>query len=126
MKDYTSGALDGYDEGGHGGPAGRPPRGRPASELEEALEAMRALCEPVEPPQEHAAYHRYFCAAEPGNAEQLKANEPKRLALYKSVAAFVRAYANLANEMTGGRLHRRRGRRRSRRRWPTTRTSATR
>jgi type I restriction enzyme R subunit len=36
---------------------------------------------------------------ETGNAEQLKANEPKRVELYKSVAAVVRAYANLANEM---------------------------
>ena len=35
----------------------------------------------------------YFCATEQGNAEQLKANEPKRVELYKSVAALVRAYA---------------------------------
>jgi type I restriction enzyme R subunit len=42
---------------------------------------------------------RYFCAKESGNAEQLKANEPNRLALYKHVAALVRAYANLANEL---------------------------
>jgi type I restriction enzyme R subunit len=45
-------------------------------------------------------YLRYFCATESGNAAQLKANEPKRVALYKLVAAFVRAFANVANELT--------------------------
>ena len=50
-----------------------------------------------------AGIRRPTCATsapqESGNAEQLKDNEPKRLALYKLAAAFVRAYANLANEM---------------------------
>ena len=68
--------------------------------LEEALEAVKALCEPVEPPKDTAAYLRYFCAERHGNAEQLKENEPKRLALYKLAASLVRAYANMANEMT--------------------------
>ncbi len=44
-------------------------------------------------------YQKYFCAAEQGNVEQLKANEPKRVELYKSVAAVVRKYSNIANEM---------------------------
>src|SRR5204863_3868639 len=35
-----------------------------------------------------------------GDAEQLKANEPKRVELYKAVAALVRAYGTLANEMS--------------------------
>ena len=51
------------------------------------------------PPHDTAAYLHYFCAAYSGNAGQLKSNEPKRVALYKQVAAFLRAYANLANEM---------------------------
>ena len=58
-----------------------------------------ALCEPVAPPKDTLQYQHYFCAAGPGNAEQLKANEPKRVELYKAVAALLRAYANLANEM---------------------------
>jgi hypothetical protein len=61
---------------------------------------VRALCEPVEPPRDDQAFYRYFSSAEHGNADQLKANEPQRLALYKLVAALVRAYANLASEMT--------------------------
>ena len=50
--------------------------------LEEAREAVKALCEPVELPRDTAAYLRYFCAVESGNADQLKANEQKRLTLY--------------------------------------------
>ncbi len=67
--------------------------------LEEAREAVKALCEPVEPPRDTTDYLRYFCAAESGNAAQLKENEPRRVALYRLAAAFLRAYANLANEM---------------------------
>jgi type I restriction enzyme R subunit len=57
-------------------------------------------CELVEPPKGNLQYQHYFCAQEQGNAEQLKVNEPKRVALYKAVAAVTRAYGNLANEMT--------------------------
>jgi type I restriction enzyme R subunit len=53
----------------------------------------------VEPPRGTLQYQKYFCAAEQGNAEQLKANEAKRVELYKLVAALVRTYGNLANEM---------------------------
>ena len=98
MKDYTSGALDGYDKEDVAGLL-EDRLGKARERLEETREAVKALCEPVEAPRDTAAYLRYFCAKESGNAEQLKANEPNRLALYKHVAAFVRAYANLANEM---------------------------
>ena len=50
-------------------------------------------------PQSSAAFLHYFCAIEPGNAAQLKDNEPKRLKLYKFVAALVRAYAAIASEL---------------------------
>src|SRR5207302_1911532 len=73
--------------------------GKARERLQETREAVLALCEPVEPPRDPPAYFRYFCAKDSGNADQIKENEPKRLALYKSVAAFIRAYANLANEL---------------------------
>ena len=57
------------------------------------------MCEPVAPPKDTLQYQQYFCAAELGNAGQLKANEPKRVELYKAVAALARTYGNLANEM---------------------------
>lgn len=98
IHDYTSGALDGYDKEDVAGLLeDRLAKGR--EHLEEAREAIKALCEPVEAPKDTEAYLRYFCAKDSGNAEQLKANEPKRLALYKFTAAFIRAFASIANEL---------------------------
>jgi type I restriction enzyme, R subunit len=98
VADYTSGAFDGYDPGDVKGLlVNRLDKAR--EDLEDALERVRALCEPVDPPRDTAAFIHYFCAKESGNAEQLKANEPKRLELYKSVASLIRAYAAIANEL---------------------------
>jgi type I restriction enzyme R subunit len=99
ITDYTSGALDGYEAKDiEGLLSNRIDRAR--EDLDEALEKIRALCEPVEPPKNTLQYQKYFCAADQGSAEQLKANEPKRVELYKTVAALVRNYGNLANEMS--------------------------
>ena len=98
VKDYTTGPLEGYDKEDVAGLL--QDRLQKARErLNEVLESVRALCEPVEAPKDQAAYFHYFSSHESGNAEQLKANEPQRLSLYKLVAALVRAYANIANEM---------------------------
>jgi type I restriction enzyme R subunit len=66
--------------------------------LDEALEAIALLCEPVEPPKGELEHIHYFC----GNTEipdDLQAHEPQRVALYKSTAALVRAYANIADDL---------------------------
>jgi type I restriction enzyme R subunit len=98
ITDYTGGALDGYEKKDiEGLLANRVDEAH--EDLDEALEQIRALCEPVEPPENTLQYQRYFCAREQGDAEQLKANEPKRVELYKAIARLTRAYANLANEM---------------------------
>ena len=98
ISDYTGEALSGYDEEDVKGLlTDRVQQGR--ERLEDAREAVKALCEPVDPPHDTQAYLCYFCAEESGNADQLKANERKRLTLYRMVAALLRAYANLANEM---------------------------
>ena len=98
VGDYTSGALDGYDKDDVAGLLeNRLDKARES--LEEAREAVKALCEPVAVPRDSAAYLHYFCATESGNADQLKDNEPKRLKLYKFVAALLRAYASIASEL---------------------------
>lgn len=98
IHDYTSGALDGYEKQDiEGLLKDRLEKAR--EDLDEALEQVRALCEAVEPPKGTLQHQQYFCAKGSGNMEQLKANEPKRVELYKSVSSLVRAFGNLANEM---------------------------
>ena len=66
--------------------------------LDEALESLALLTEPVEPPKGELEHIRYFC----GNTEiatDLAAKEPHRTALYKAVVALVRAYANIGDEL---------------------------
>lgn len=98
VADYTSGALDGYDKADVAGLLGD--RLQKAMErLEEAREAIKALCEPVDPPKDTPAYLRFFCAEDTADKSALKENEPKRVALYKLTVSLIRAYADLANEM---------------------------
>jgi type I restriction enzyme, R subunit len=66
--------------------------------LDNALEAIALLCEPVEPPKGELEYIHYFC----GNTEvaaDLQEREPQRAGLYKATAALVRSYANIADEL---------------------------
>lgn len=99
VSDYTSEAFADYDEEDVEGLL-KDRIEQERQDLDESLEMVRALCEPVSPPKGTLQYQHYFCAMESGNAEQLKANEPKRVDLYKGVASLVRAYANLANRMS--------------------------
>ena len=97
LRDYTSEAFADYDiDDILGLLTDRLEKGR--ENLELTRETIKALCEPVEPPQDTTAYIRYFCG-DTTNPTDLKNNEQKRLTLYKSVAAYIRAYAHLANDM---------------------------
>jgi type I restriction enzyme, R subunit len=98
IHDYTSEALDGYDKEDVAGLlSDRIEKAR--ERLEEAREAIKALCEPVAPPKDTMDYIRYFCAKDTTDKDALKENEPKRIALYKLTTSLIRTYANLANEM---------------------------
>lgn len=99
IKDYTAEVFDGYDKADVAGLlSDRLEKAR--ERLDEALEAVRALCEPVELPRDTLAYQRFFCAKDTADKEALKENEPKRLTLYRLVASLLRAYADVANEMS--------------------------
>lgn len=66
--------------------------------LDQAIEALALLCEPVEAPRGELEHIHYFC----GNTEipeDLQKCEPQRAALYKATVALVRAYANIADEL---------------------------
>ncbi|MFC1513019.1 type I restriction endonuclease subunit R [Thermodesulfobacteriota bacterium] len=98
IDDYTSGALDGYEASDVAGLlTDRLSKAR--ERLEEAMEKVKAICEPVMRPCDTQDYLHYFCAEDTTDKEALVKNEQKRVALYKEVAALMRAYANLANEM---------------------------
>ena len=97
VTDYTTGAFEGFDQADVLGLLkDRLEEGK--KDLEQALETVRALCEPVLPPKDSIAYIRYFCG-DVENPYALKENEIKRVKLYKSVSHLLRAYADLANDM---------------------------
>jgi len=97
VTDYTAGAFEGFDQADVLGLLkDRLDEGK--KDLEEALEVVRALCEPVAPPKDSGAYIRYFCG-DVENPYSLKENEVKRVKLYRSVSHLLRMYADLANDL---------------------------
>lgn len=66
--------------------------------LDQAIEAMALVMEPIPAPKSELQSIQYFC----GNTEiesDLKDKEPLRASLYKTTAEFARSYANLADDM---------------------------
>jgi type I restriction enzyme, R subunit len=68
-------------------------------QLDGAREALRYLCEPVPPPHEMEQYLHYFCG-DASNSNALAETEALRVSFYKAVATFVRAYADIAQNLT--------------------------
>ncbi|MEH2095676.1 type I restriction endonuclease subunit R [Nostoc sp.] len=98
INDYTSEAFEDYEADDIDGLlSDRIAKGR--ERLENSRESIKALCEPVEQPQDTHAYIRYFCGADTENPDFIKENQQQRIALYKYTSALVRAYANLSNDM---------------------------
>lgn len=96
IEDYTSEVFDKYDyEDVHGLLKDRYQQAR--EKLDEALEAIIALCEPVHP-KTSKEFRKYFCG-NPQNKNDLKDTEERRVALYKLTASLIRAYTDIANEM---------------------------
>jgi hypothetical protein len=95
---YNSDELD-IDEGNGGGNnielKDSLKEGR--KQLDATREALRYLCEPVPAPREMEQFLHYFCAANP---QALVETEPLRVSFYKAVATFVRAYADIAQNLT--------------------------
>lgn len=67
--------------------------------LNTALEELELLCEPVAAPKTDLEHIHYFC----GNTEfpdDLKARELLRHTLYKAIVSLIRAFANIADELS--------------------------
>ncbi len=68
-------------------------------QLDAAREALSYLCAPVVPPREVEQFIHYFCGSA-ANANGLDETEALRVSFYKTVASFVRAFADLAQNLT--------------------------
>ena len=98
ITDYTQGAFEGYDKEDVAGLL-KDRLEQARLDLENALEMVRALCEPVKAPRNTEDYIHYFCGKSGSNQDELTENEALRLTLYQNVAKLLRAFANIANEM---------------------------
>lgn len=97
IGDYTSDAFDNFEaEDVKDLLVDRVKKAR--ERLEDALETVHQLCEPVESPKSIEQYIKYFCK-DTNDAKALTETEELRLTFYKSVVALIRAYNNIASEM---------------------------
>lgn len=97
VQSYTEDAFDGYDADDVADLL----KDRlllAKTELDDALEAVKALCEVVKRPRDTNDYLEYFCG-DTSKPEDLLEREGLRVALYKTVGKLLRSYANVANEM---------------------------
>jgi type I restriction enzyme R subunit len=98
VADYTSGAFDSFEaEDVTGLLKNRVIEAK--KHLEELLESLRALCEPVAMPRTTLEFIKYFCFENDGDLDELEANEPKRLTLYKFTASLLRAFADVVGNL---------------------------
>jgi len=99
LQVYTS-ELDDSDTGTKSGILLQDRLAKGQEKLENAREALHALCEPVKHPMGELEHIWYFC----GNTEvpgDLEESQPQRVTLYKGIASLVRAYANISDELDG-------------------------
>ncbi len=97
VSEYTSEAFSGFDKDDVLGLL-KDKFSEGKKDLDEILETLRALCEPVSPPKSSPEYIRYFCG-DVENPYALKEKENKRVILYRTVGRLMRAYADIANDM---------------------------
>lgn len=102
VGDYTSEAFDGYDkEDVSGLLSDRLDKAK--DQLDDTLEALRALCEAVAPPRNDVDYIHYFCGSntEAFDLDELKENMPKREQLYNLSATALRAFGEVSGDLQG-------------------------
>lgn len=98
FNDYTGDAFDGYVKEDVEGLL----KNRIESadtRLEETLEELKALCEPVDKPHGTAQYMAYFCGSDPSDEEAVKDDQEKRSKLYKLTRSLIRTYAEIAPDL---------------------------
>ncbi|WP_291432181.1 HsdR family type I site-specific deoxyribonuclease [Deinococcus sp.] len=96
---YTSDELDVDEKGETGNVILKDWRTESRVRLDTAWQELQYLCEPVPAPKTLEAFISYFCGSVM-NPENLSQTEPLRIAFYKSTAAFLRAYGEVAANLT--------------------------
>ncbi len=96
---YSSDELDIDSDGSDGNVIVKDWLKEGKEKLDDAREALRYLCEPVSGPREVEQFLRYFCG-DANDPEALITTEQLRVSYYKSVATFVRAFADIAQHLT--------------------------
>lgn len=98
VEDYTTEAFDGFEKEDVTGLL----KNRVAEakkRLDELLESLRALCEPVKMPRTTLEFIKYFCFENDGDLDELEENQSKRLALYRLTASLLRAFADVVGNL---------------------------
>jgi type I restriction enzyme R subunit len=96
---YNSDELDIDADGSDGNVVVKDWRTEGKAQLDAAREGLRYLCEPVPQPRELEQYLHYFCG-DANDPNALNTTEPLRIAFYKAVVTFLRAYAAIAQNLT--------------------------
>ena len=92
---YTSDELDTENCGDDGNVLVKDWREEGKARLDAAREALIYLCAPVKQPQGMEQHIHYFCG-DAASPTALNDTEPLRISFYKAVAAYVRAFSELA------------------------------
>ncbi len=95
---YNAEELDDEDKGDTGNPEVKDWLKEAHEKLEEAREALDYVCQPVDAPKEVEQYLRYFCGNS-SDPDGLNNTEAFRVTFYQLVTKFLRAYAELSNDL---------------------------
>lgn len=108
MKDYTSGAFEGYDPEDVKGLV-KDRHDATVSYFEEVYDAVEELCEGIEEPRGEIQYIHYFCGVSGQSEESDEIYARLREKLYRLVSSLVRAFAEakpyLVDDISSGKLN---------------------
>lgn len=98
ILDYTSGAFDNYEKSDVEGLLKN--RIEEAKKhLQDLLNDLYALCEPVKHPKQSNNYYHYFVKDENDPIDVMEENSAKRETLYRLTASLIRAYAEIKPDL---------------------------
>lgn len=98
IHDYTTGALDAYEKKDVEGLLKDYLKVAKIN-LDNALDQVKAFCEPITSPRDSNKYFTFFMPENPDNRKEVEEMDLKRKQFYQYVKALTRAYGAIANEM---------------------------